>query len=546
MSRANALVGALMVALIDPARAADMLLRDRLAILYSNQVIFDRTGEPLVSVRVGHGRDQFEFTSGGRLTLMPGGDGRGRVRAPASARWTVTVHNARPGRVRHWVAVARLPAADLARVAAARKAWTERGHEVQLFESGALIALAGRTLDTRRVAIAVDPSDTAEDAAARAAALAHNHPILGEITEELVERPGGTLVATEARTGIEVRAPDLLWLSPQDHHTVDVEGVSTAHDGRHGTGRYRGDVYLAVGQDGRLVVVNLVSAETLLKGVVPAEIFPSAPDAALRTQAVAARGQLVAKIGTRHRGDPYLLCSEVHCQVYRGSERGTKRTDAAVEHTRGRLLFHTHGLVDTVYSSACGGHSEAYHLIWHDSGGEPKPALGGVADTPAPFDGPNPEDVADYIDHPPADAYCVDTGRRAGVFRWLAERTGEFVTRAVNERAEIGPVRDIRVLRRGVSGRALALAYVGERGEHVVEGEYANRRLLGGLKSGLWVLTREGPVDAPPTKWRFRGGGFGHGVGMCQHGAMGQATRGRTYEQILGHYYPGGVLRRIW
>jgi peptidoglycan hydrolase-like amidase len=54
---------------------------------------------------------------------------------------------------------------------------------------------------------------------------------------------------------------------------------------------------------------------------------------------VAARGELIAKIGNRHAGEPFRLCAETHCQVYAGASRETPRTTAAVEATRGEVLF---------------------------------------------------------------------------------------------------------------------------------------------------------------------------------------------------------------
>lgn len=530
------------------ARAFEMSRKDRMAVLYSNQVVFDRKGEPLVSVRVSEEQTRVQVTSRAALTLLPGGDDGHRIAAPAGARWTVTIEDGKPGRRRWWVVVARVPAADLARAAATRDRWRERGHEVSLFESGALIGLAGRTLDTRVVTVAVDPRPTEAEARAHAAALAADEPLPGEVVAEPLARPGGWIVAREASSGVEVRARDLLWATTGGGAPIDLPDLEWGH-GTPRRGRedrsYDGDVYFTVGHDGRLAVVNLVEAERLLEAVVPSELFPSAPHDALRAQAVAARGQLLAKIGTRHRADPYLLCAETHCQAYGGRRRQSPRTSRAVRDTRGELLFDDRGLVDTVYSAACGGHGEAFHLTW---GGEPQPALLGRPDTPEAA-GPSPiEDarVPAFVASPPEAAWCRPSGERAGVFRWTATRTGDQVTRAVNERRAIGPVVDIRPLRRGRSGRALAIEYVGERGRHVVEGEYANRVLLGNLRSGLWTLERDGPPGAEPRAWRFHGGGFGHGVGLCQHGAMGMARAGLDYRRILRHYYPGSRLEKVW
>ena len=525
------------------APAQELSRKDRLAILYSNQVVFDRAGEPLVSVRLTAGQSKVTLRSSGQLVLLPGADDGSRVRTPGGATWTVTLDDARPGAVRWWVVAERIPAGDLAAAAAARANWQSRGHQVALFEAGALIGLSGRTLDTRTLSVALDPQRTEADAKAHAEALRTRYAILADVVDESLKRPGGWLVATEKRSGVEVRARDLLWIAPQDGAEIEIPGLEWGHGtpkrGRQDR-RYRGDVYLAVGNDGKLVVVNLLSAESLLEGVVPSEIYTSAPTAALRTQAVAARGQLLAKVGTRHRSDPYLLCAETHCQVYSGDTKAHARTTAAVRDTRGQLLFDGRGLVDTVYSSACGGHTEAFHEMW---GGRPNPTLPGLVDDDGESTDPV-TDVAAFLANPPAKAWCRAQKK---LFRWTKTRTGRQVSAAVKPFADVGEVHTIRPVRRGRSGRALAVEYIGTRGRHIVEGSYVNRTLLGRLRSGMWTVARTGGAEGrEPESWLFTGGGFGHGVGMCQHGAIGLAKAGRDHDHILRHYYRGSELRKAW
>ena len=84
------------------------------------------------------------------------------------------------------------------------------------------------------------------------------------------------------------------------------------------------------------------------------------------------------------------------------------------------------------------------------------------------------------------------------------------------------------------------LAIEGERGKVEVTGDLHIRRLLGGLKSTLFEVTRQG------DGFVIRGAGFGHGVGMCQMGAIGMAGAGRSHAQILGHYYRGSHLHRLY
>ncbi len=539
----------ILVTLAGPQRADayDMTRRDRMAVLYSNQVVFDRKGEPLVSVRITEAQDEITIESTHQLTLLPGGDDASRVRTRGRSTWTVKIEDSRPGKVRFWVVAERISASDLGHAAARRDHWRDAGHEVKLFEAGALIGLAGQTLDTRTLTVCLDPQPTHAAALARAKSIATTTPLLGGVLDEPIDRPSGWLVAREKRSGIEIRSRDLLWFTPASGKTITIPGLEWGHGtpkrGR-ADRRYHGDVYLTVGNDGHLTVVNLLSAERLLEGVVPAELFPSAPPAALQAQAVAARGQLLAKVGTRHRSDPYLLCAETHCQVYSGDSARRKSTNAAVKATRGKLLFKGEELVDTTYSSTCGGHTEAFHEMW---GGAPKSYSMGLVDTAAAPTAPiAPDAVAHFIDHPPK-AHCAPSGTRSKVYRWTKTLSGSKVSRALNKRGTVGQVHTIRATRRGVSGRALAVEYVGTKGRHLVKGSYNNRKLLGNLRSGMWVVERRGgKPDSAPAAWHFRGGGFGHGVGMCQHGAMGMARQGDRVEAILSHYYPGSTLKRAW
>ena len=84
----------------NPEATGQMTRKDRLAVLYSNQVIFDRKGEPLVSIRVTEGQETVRFSSKKPLTLLPSADDGARIRAPASARFVVTVEESKLGTVR--------------------------------------------------------------------------------------------------------------------------------------------------------------------------------------------------------------------------------------------------------------------------------------------------------------------------------------------------------------------------------------------------------------------------------------------------------------
>jgi SpoIID/LytB domain protein len=171
--------------------------------------------------------------------------------------------------------------------------------------------------------------------------------------------------------------------------------------------------------------------------------------------------------------------------------------------------------------------------------------LRGHRDAPAgrsdPFAaGVTPALVEAFISSPPG-AYCGNARGGGGPdrFRWTVTRSASELD-ALLASLRLGRLTGIEVLERGISGRARAIRLQGRNRSEVVKGELRIRQLFGGLRSSLFVVQ---VTDGAAT---FRGAGFGHGVGLCQTGAIGMAEAGRTYREILGHYYPGSAIRKLW
>jgi peptidoglycan hydrolase-like amidase len=236
--------------------------------------------------------------------------------------------------------------ADKDGIAAERATWEARGFQVRLEQLGQVYGIVGKILDNRKALVLLEPALTAPEAAARQAELVRSWGARTTLAEEVqtaasirlrLDMADGTPLGTSegpirAETpggeGFEVRSVEFAVGYP--NHGFE-------------TREYRGALSFAADASGTIAVVNTVSLEDLLRGLVPSEIFAAAPGEALRAQAVTARGEVLAKVGTRHLADPYLLCSEQHCAVYRGRSGETPATNAAVEATRGLALFSTEG-----------------------------------------------------------------------------------------------------------------------------------------------------------------------------------------------------------
>ncbi len=536
-----------------PATAQGDLSESDLAnLLYSNQFTFDPDGIPMVNIGLMDGRDEVRFVADAGFVFTSTTETGTRIHTPKGRLWRAWVKDGRPAEIRYWAVVSRLASPEPSRVAEELARWRGLGYrEATSFELGAVFGFQGQVFDNRSVVIGVGGAPDREQALEVARRLYQERQIPIAIHEELVEPPRGWIVCEDQRHEIRIESPRVLMAVPADHglfRVLKVEYGKGTRWHRFQDRRYRGALYLAVDRHGKLAVGNQVNSEQLLAGLVPAEIYPDAPEAALEAQAVAARGILLSKLGTRHLADPYLLCAHVHCQVYSGVDRETEATTRATMATRGELLFDARGnLVDTVYHASSGGHTANNETVWPAT---PDPNLRGRPDTKTdsgPRPGPDDASTRAFLMDPLVDAYAGVTRRGRELLRWKVVMPASKVDRLVAKRyPRVGRVLDLVATRRGPSGRIMELLVHGEGRDVTVHRELPVRRLLGGLKSGLFVVDVQRRKDGRPKRFVFHGGGFGHGVGMCQMGAIGRAVEGQDYRTILAHYYNGAKVRRIY
>jgi SpoIID/LytB domain protein len=450
-----------------------------------------------------------------------------------------------------WVELEQVRYADKAGRDAARSLWEARGLTVRLAQVGDLYGIAGHVVDTRRFALLAQGDATEEGAQAQARQLADRWGIRPQLYRELAARPRGRIALLDeaGRTvavgqgALELRAEKGLAVERVEY------GMGYAF---HGFERrvYQGRLFACADAQGKLGLVAALPMERLVKGVVPSEIFATAHLEALKAQAVTARGEVLAKVGARHLGDPYLLCAEQHCQVYKGLSAELPSTDRAVDATAGEALFaraegsEPRRLVDSVYSAVCGGFTEDNDAVW---GGPADPSLRGRPDFPAADaalaefqDGIGDALVQRFVAVEPMPSYCALSGMAPkDKVRWRRSFTLAEVD-ALCAKLDVGEVSSLSVEGRGVSGRARALVVEGSRGSARIVGELNIRKQFRMLPSGMFVVTRAG------DRWLLQGGGWGHGSGMCQTGAIGRAQRGFDYRQILAWYYSGATSEKIY
>jgi SpoIID/LytB domain protein len=306
---------------------------------------------------------------------------------------------------------------------------------------------------------------------------------------------------------------------------------------------YRGVLSLFA-SNGGLTAVNRLPLESYLESTVGSEMRSDLPPAFSQAQAICARSTVLATANRHHRADGFDLCNDDHCQCYQGIQREAGAVAAPVRETAGRVLICRDRVVDARYAKTCGGLSERYESVW----GEEGPSYFAVRPCGdfAISDLTSEDGARRFLKNPPA-AWCnpalhpyPDPWDKEPLFRWQFRFTPAELGALIEEKtgSAVGAVKELRPLRRGGSGRILILDVVGSECTLRVYGELNIRRALSPshLPSSFFVS------DLRADEILLIGGGWGHGVGLCQLGACAMAKAGTSTETILAWYYPESAL----
>jgi stage II sporulation protein D len=342
---------------------------DKLRAIYSAEFRFTKDGLPVVPVAIAEGLSSVTITSvAGGLRLLPEGDGGAEIRADDT--WQIRASATSAAVLRYWAVVWRGPVAQGQEADAQMARGRNAGENARRFEQGTLFGVGGEVLDRREAIVGIGPASTPEEAERALERLSAKSPLVHPgVFTELVDRPHGYLEAVGGKSGFKVRNEGVLWFVPTGDAPLRVEASGERGKEKFKiAGSYAGRVYVTIDRLGTMAVVNAVPENKLLAGLIPAEIFPSAPEEALKAQAVAARGELLSKIGTRHIGDPFTgfvrrpIARSIPARATkpRAPPRRSKRRAARCFSKREAEL------ADPVYSANCGGHTENNENAWPD------------------------------------------------------------------------------------------------------------------------------------------------------------------------------------
>lgn len=485
------------------------------------------SSNPPVRIRLTHGIREIAFE-----TTAPGSvESQGRRTDLTPGRWTLRLTQARPPRRQFHVFTKTFKPWEENELKTYVSEWKSRGYPVEVASLGHPIQTAsGYVLDCRQEWVSLQRfSSEAEADALRKRLEAQS--VWAWIRPEVLEAGAGnaTLVGGSPQTSQSVSLP----LTVHGTQPVRVSAGSKS-------GVYAGDLSVGVGPDSMFELFETSPVEDYLAGVLPAEMPALWPVEALKAQAVAARSDVLMHMAIKHVLEGFNFTDSEGDRVYGGFSGRHPNTDVAVRETAGRVLAAANRIVAATFSANCGGYSENNETVWSAPA---DPALRGVPDYPTgkgPTGGPLSEGMGKWLGSPPK-AYCSDD---AANFRWSKKLTAAEVTRLVNQKYRVGTVRTIEAGERGPSGRLKWVRVTGSESTATIRKELAIRQAFGGLPSAMFIIEST-PGPNGPVGFVFRGGGRGHGVGLCQQGARGMALAGKRHDEILAHYFSGATLETL-
>jgi len=404
---------------------------------------------------------------------------------------------------------------------------------------------------------------------------------IGEITEEgydiINDLEGVTKLTVSISDGvISVTTEDGTIITPDlgtDGVIVPEQEGDVVYFASNG---YRGGYCFYPDSSGKMDVINYVTLEDYVRGVLNSEIGYSSPIETLKAQAICARSYAVCNIG-RHRAAGYDICATTHCQVYRGYQNEYPSTNQACDETEGLVITYDSKPVTGFYSKNDGGHTDNVEDVWGSFSGY----LRGVEDEFAPV-------------------YSWNIGYTATELSKILESAGYGV----------GNLTKLEITSRNSSGTVREMKIQGSDGSKIITGN-AFRNILGAnvLKSGMFafsplksyeelgsvsetiavstepeavfntgsvvttngntlktyetnlsVIDKDGvvrlmntselcisngqetvipsaPDQVSDSQIAFYGLGWGHGVGMAQDSIIAMGKQGYDYEYMLDYFF---------
>jgi stage II sporulation protein D len=289
------------------------------------------------------------------------------------------------------------------------------------------------------------------------------------------------------------RSLNLAYISEKNENFLEIKPTKPNLKSR----LYEGD-FVVGAKNGFLDVINEIDLEHYLEGVVESEAGPGQKTEYYKVQAIISRTYAI-KYWNKHQSSGFNLCDGTHCQAYFHKRNQSSLIDTAVKYTRQIILYDSSNqLASTFFHANCGGQTCEPDLFWNQK----------------------MEGFSSF-----KDTFCIHTSQTNWTKKIPLKDWFSFLESKYNF-----PSWDSL-------SYSLAVNFEqNERKAFYINPVYGiplrDLREDFKLKSTFFSCKKEGEFLV------LQGKGFGHGVGLCQEGAMGMAKYGYNFEQILSFYYP--------
>ncbi|HEV7231277.1 MAG TPA: SpoIID/LytB domain-containing protein, partial [Bacteroidia bacterium] len=258
---------------------------------------------------------------------------------------------------------------------------------------------------------------------------------------------------------------------------------------------YDDDLNISIEKD-QFFLINHVDFEKYVAGVVEAESGTVAKDEFYKVQSILCRTYALANLN-KHSAEGFNLCDQVHCQVFRGHAKD-KRIYAAAHSTKDLIAVDNDlKLISTTFCSNCGGQTVNSEDVW----GKSSTCLKSVIDS-----------------------FCI----RMPHARWERHISSEDWKNYLQLKHRF-PVNDTVAVKSAMN--------CSPNGRSVYFNDNGLKIPLKVIRADFQLKSTYFSVEEKNDSVIFRGKGYGHGVGLCQEGAMNMARLGYSYRDILNFYY---------
>lgn len=285
--------------------------------------------------------------------------------------------------------------------------------------------------------------------------------------------------------------------------------------------KYRGKLKVFNLNNG-IKIVNELKIEDYVKGVMTREMPVGKGNDnynALKAFSICIRTYAFNRMAQRR--DSFDLFPDTRDQVYGGVISETDYTNQIVDETAGQILSYDDKPAQIFYHSTCGGFTEDVQNIFNSG---PIPYLISISDGNDPYCKISPR--YEWSEKYP-EALFINRLFAAGL---LDNSDYSIKNISVESRFESGRVNELKINLINTVGQMKNISLFSNNIRSVIKTSDGNSI----LRSTMFNISLDSKKNV-----LIGGKGFGHGVGMCQWGAIGQSKQGISYKEILNHYYPG-------